>query len=295
MRTTVAKVPAALRRTRALDRQRGPTPPSVRLIDAPLHAARATEHWLRELPARDEWGANADCGAVLGSQIRGLNAALRKTAPVLVDVVDQIIAAAPNQPAKSGNGAATVMLDVGEARSRAREASNILVTIDHLARRAGTAWSGRPAATPRLATWIADEIDTQSAGHLPHPYSASRPLPSPPCPLLRAAITHDIKCPSLHAYGHEGLTARQITAVRASDVTTALAARPGVTMDQLMSQVGESPSDLLGEVGQLIALGALFGIDRRWYPYDITVLALRNAWAAHRGCGCPRLTPNGTS
>ncbi|MBW3605675.1 MAG: hypothetical protein KY460_12370 [Actinobacteria bacterium] len=33
-------------------------------------------------------------------------------------------------------------------------------------------------------------------------------------------------------------------------------------------------------------LGAVFGIDHRWYPYDITVLALCDVDAARGACGC---------
>lgn len=45
--------------------------------------------------------------------------------------------------------------------------------------------------------------------------------------------------------------------------------------------------DLLAELGQLIELGAVFGIDHRWYPFDITPLALLDGDAAQQTCGCP--------
>ena len=75
--------------------------------------------------------------------------------------------------------------------------------------------------------------------------------------------------------------------IRASQVSAGLSDRPGVTLDQLAERLTMPRLDLLSELGDLIELRAVFGIDHRWYPFDVTVLARLDAGAARHGCGCP--------
>lgn len=183
-----------------------------------------------------------------------------------------------------------VSVDLARAPPGVRRAADILGTIEDLERTAGVARLSVPAGARGLVAWIADELDTQISGHPPSPFSSSRPLPPPPCRLLRAAMTHTVglRKSTVHAYRHRGFAAFEARRLHALDAATVLAARPGATLDQLQPPRAASRVDFLAELGHLIELGAVFGIGHRWYPYDIAVLTLGDPSAGARsGCGCP--------
>lgn len=225
---------------------------------------------------------------MVADQVRELSVALQHTMHGLADVVDLVLASAPHAEHDGADGTVTVDITVTPPDTRA--AVDTLTTIDHLATASGAPSLAVPTDARGLASWIADEVERQTDGHAPMAYAAGRRPAPPPCPLLRTVIDDDLGQPTIHAYRHPGLTARQLTTIRTSPVCAALAARPGATLDQLVAQSSMPRLDLLAELGHLIELRAIFGIGQHWYLYDITVLALYDADSARRGCACPVTT-----
>lgn len=138
----------------------------------------------------------------------------------------------------------------------------------------------------RFVGWLAAECDGQGAGRPARAFTATAVPPTVPCALLRTAADM-VPSSSLHALRHRGLTSRQVNRLRASHVVAVLAARPGATLEQLAFGTRIGRIELLEELGTLIELGAVLGINRSWYSYDIGVAALQNLPVARTGCDCP--------
>lgn len=260
----------------------------VRLLDAPVGIADATRRWLHGPPTgADRLGVGYH--SVVGDQVRELAIALHSTAQGLTGVVDLMLTTTPQATADGdGNDAGdrTVSIDLYRVPPGTRAAAEIVATIDHLAAVGDSPALAMPVGARGLVAWIADEIDIQTDGRSPTAYTTDRPVPLPPCPVLRVAISHGLAQATIHAYRHAGFTTRQTSAIRASRVAATLTAHPGATLDELLSRLPTPRLDLLAQLGDLIELRAVFGIDRHWYPYDITVLAHRDAGASRPGCTC---------
>jgi hypothetical protein len=222
--------------------------------------------------------------------VRELSIVLRRRVHCLTDVVDVLVASAPHAH-HNGIDGRTVTVDVNIASPDARAAVDILMTIDHHATTSGTPTLAIPTGMRNLVSWIADEVDSQTGGHTPTAYDTDVRRAAPPCPLLRAVTGQDLRQSTIHAYRHSGLTTQQTATIRSSSVSAALADVPGATLDQLLTRCSMPRLGLLAELGDLIELRAIFGIDHHWYPYDITLMALHDAAAAREGCACP--TTNG--
>lgn len=203
-------------------------------------------------------------------------------------IVDLMLATAMAPDSATEPLSVTIALTARQHGTRAT--ADILATIDHLAMAGDSARLATPPEPRRLIGWIADEIDAQADGHPPTSYATARQVPALPCPLLRATDAHDLGQVTVHAYRHGGLSARQAAAVRSSKAAVILAASLGTTLDELLSRFAATRLDLLAELGQLIELGAVFGIDHRWYPYDITLLALLDGRRRPPPCRCPSVS-----
>lgn len=270
-----------LHRGRPRARRSGP----VRLVDAPVAIATTTRGWLRDRDPVDRPRVGGH-QTVVADQVRALSVAMHRGARGLTEVVDLLVAAAPSTTAGGLDGP-TVTVDLPRPPAGTRATADIVTTIEHLAARGGSPSLAVPADARDLTTWIADEIEGQIAGRAPSPYASGHLLGPPPCPLLRAAMRHDLGQATIHAYRHPGFTPRQVAAVRSSAVADALTRDAGATLDQLYGAIGMARLDLLTELGHLIELGAVFGISHHWYPYDITVVAHLDAGMVRTGCGCP--------
>lgn len=260
----------------------------VQLVDAPVEIARSTRRWLRGSAVDPDRAAGGDYHTVVADQVRELVSVLRRTTAGMEAIVDLMLATAIAPG--SATEPHTVTIDLTGRQHGARATADILATIDHLAMAGDSARLATPAEPRSLIGWIADEIDAQAAGHPPTSYATTRPLRALPCPLLRATDAHDLGQVTVHAYRHGGLSARQVAAVRRSRAAVILAASPGTTLDELLSRFAATRLDLLAELGQLIELGAVFGIDHRWYPYDITLLALLDGRGRQAPCRCPSVS-----
>jgi hypothetical protein len=258
---------------------------SIQLLDAPVEVAYRTRRWLRGMSTEPDRPSNRDYHKVVADQIHELACALHRTTAGLVAIVDQMLAT--DTARERTVERCTVTIDVTGPHGDTRATADILATIDHLAVTGDSTGLATPADARSMVNWIADEIDAQSDGRPPNSYATLRHRPSPPCPLLRAAETHDLGQVTVHAYRHSGLSGRQISAVRGSKLAEILSEAPGATFDEALSWLSSQRMDLLTELGTLIQLGAVFGIDHQWYPYDILSLALFDGDSAQRSCACP--------
>lgn len=256
---------------------------TVEFVGAPAGAARDARRWIEQLHGRVERGADMDHRAAVRTQIGRFGATLRVAGAGLTDVIDHIVAVSD---ARHGSVEPPTTIDVRNVGTRTRAAADILITIDSIARLAGGELAA-PADVLRLVTWIAEEIDGQAVGLPSRRYTDGRPAAVPPCRLLRASEhSHPIR-PTLHAYGHRGLSNAQVELVRRLRVASALSEAPGAPLDQLVSRLQMRRWDVLDELGDLIGVGAVFGIGTHWYLYDIAGLARADAVAVRTGCGCP--------
>lgn len=214
-------------------------------------------------------------------QIHGFGAVLRVAGAALVDVIDRIAA---GDPAHVPVEPTTV--HVRDVDHWTDAAADILITIDSLARLAGGGLAA-PADVLCLVTWIAEEVDAQAVGLPSRRYTDGRPPAVPPCPLLRASERSDLVRPTLHAYGHAGLSNAQVKRVRGLRVASALSEAPGALLNHLVARLQMSRREVPDELGELIGLGAVFGIRYHWYLYDIPALAPADVAAVRDGCRCP--------
>lgn len=254
----------------------------VRLLDAPVSIADSIHRWLQDPPTAD-YHAQSSYHSVVAEQVRELSMALHRTGQGLTGVVDLMLATTPEAGVADDR---TVTIDLHVIPAGTRTAADIVATIDHLAATGSSPALAAPSGAGSLTAWIADEIDSQSNGHPPTAYATDCPLSPPPCALLRTSATHGLAQATIHAYRHTGFTTRQAAVVRASQVAAMLTEHSGATLEELLSRLSMSRMELLAELGNLIELRAVFGIDHHWYPYDITVLAHRATRASHPGCTC---------
>lgn len=280
----ISRLWQALSRSRPSTRVTSPVSRPVRLLDAPVGVADAVHRWLQD-PLAPGGRAGVGYHSVVADQVRELSVVLHRTGQGLASVVDLMLATAPEATAAVVDDR-TVTVDLGVVPAGTRAAADIVATIDHLAATGGSPALATPTGARSLAAWIADEIDTQTDGHPPTAYVTGRPLSPPPCPLLRVSMARGLAQATIHAYRHAGFTARQAAVVRASQVAAMLTDHSGATLDELSSRLTVSRMALLTELGNLIELRAVFGIDHHWYPYDITVLAHRDTGPSHYACKC---------
>ncbi|CAN5855648.1 hypothetical protein BH23ACT10_BH23ACT10_25100 [soil metagenome] len=197
--------------------------------------------------------------------------------------MDRIVAA---EGANRGPVDEATTVEVRDNGHQARAAADILATIDSLTRLAGGV-SAAPADALSLVAWVVEEVESQAVGLPSRRYTPGRPTTATRCPLLCASERSDGTRPMLHACGHQDLSSSEVELVRRLAVASALSVSPGARLDQLVSRLQMPRRDVLDELGELIALGAAFGIGYHWYVYDFVVLVRSDIEMVGRGCRCP--------